>query len=197
MIKFLFKGVIRDKSRSLFPILIVMAGVALTVLAYSWVNGAIDIFAETNAKFNTGHVKIMSRAYAREADQIPNDLALSGIKNLQKELGKEFPDFIWTPRTKFGGLLDIADDQGETQAQGPVLGIAVDLLSPSSPEWNILNIKKAVVRGRLPEKAGEILISDEFAQKLGVQPGETATLISSTMYGSMATARTTRRIAYR
>jgi putative ABC transport system permease protein len=191
MIKFLFKGVIRDKSRSLFPILIVMAGVALTVLAYSWVNGAIDIFAETNAKFNTGHVKIMSRAYAREADQIPNDLALSGIKNLQKELGKEFPDFIWTPRTKFGGLLDIADDQGETQAQGPVLGIAVDLLSPSSPEWNILNIKKAVVRGRLPEKAGEILISDEFAQKLGVQPGETATLISSTMYGSMATANYT------
>jgi putative ABC transport system permease protein len=191
MIKFLFKGIIRDKSRSFFPVLIVMAGVALTVLAFNWLNGALNIFFETNAKFNTGHVKIMSRAYAEEADQIPNDLALSGIKDLQKKLKKEFPQLIWTPRIKFGGLLDIPDERGETKAQGPMAGLAVDLLSPSSPEKGILNLKKAIVRGRLPEKPGEVLISDEFAQKLGVQPGETATIISSTMYGSMATANYT------
>jgi putative ABC transport system permease protein len=191
MIKFLFKGIIRDKSRSLFPVLIVMAGVALTVLAFNWLNGALNIFFETNAKFNTGHVKIMSRAYAEEADQIPNDLALSGIKDLQKKLKKEFPQLIWTPRIKFGGLLDIPDERGETKAQGPMAGLAVDLLSPSSPEKEILNLKKAIVRGRLPEKPGEVLISDEFARKLGVRPGETATIISSTMYGSMATANYT------
>ncbi len=191
MIKFLFKGVIRDKSRSFFPVLIVMAGVALTVLAFNWLNGALNMFIETNAKFNTGHIKIMSRAYAEEADQIPNDLALSGIISLQKELEKDFPQLIWITRIKFGGLLDIPDEQGETKAQGPMAGLAVDLLSLSSPEKEILNLKNAIVRGRLPEKPGEVLISDEFAQKLGVQPGETATLISSTMYGSMATANYT------
>lgn len=191
MTKFLFKGIIRDKSRSLFPVLIVMAGVALTVLAFNWLNGALNIFVETNAKFNTGHVKIMSRAYAEEADQIPNDLALSRIKDLQKKLKKEFPQLIWTPRIKFGGLLDIPDERGETKAQGPMAGLAVDLLSPSSPEKEILNLKNAIVRGRLPEKPGEVLISDEFAKKLGVRPGGTATLISSTMYGSMATANYT------
>ena len=64
--------------------------------------------------------------------------------------------------------------------------MAVDLLSPLSPERKLLNLEQAVVRGRLPHKSGEIVVSETFAQKLDVALGETATLISSTMYGSMA-----------
>jgi len=191
MIKFLLKGLIRDRTRSLFPTLIVLAGVALTVLLFNWMNGVKNNFIQVSAKFSTGHVKIMSRAYAEEADQIPNDLALSGMESLQRELRRDFTGLIWTPRIRFGGLLDIPDEHGETRAQGPVAGLAVDLFSTSSPERNILNIEKSIVRGRLPEKRGEILISDEFADKLDIQLGETATLISSTMYGSMATANFT------
>jgi putative ABC transport system permease protein len=37
----------------------------------------------------------------------------------------------------------------------------------------------------MPAKPGEILISADLAQKLGVSLGEQATLISSTMFGSM------------
>jgi putative ABC transport system permease protein len=191
MIRFLLKGLIRDRSRSLFPILIVMAGVALTVILYNWMNGVRDNFIQVNARFQTGHVKIMSRAYAEEADQLPNDLALSGVESLKKKLKRDFNDLIFTPRIRFSGLLDIADEHGETRAQGPVTGLAVDLLSSSSPERTILNIEKSIVRGHLPEKRGEILISDEFAEKLGIKPGETATLISSTMHQSMATANFT------
>jgi ABC-type lipoprotein release transport system permease subunit len=55
----------------------------------------------------------------------------------------------------------------------------------------MLNLANAVVRGRLPEKQGEILISDDFARRLDIQPGQTATLIGSTMYGNMATANFT------
>jgi len=47
-------------------------------------------------------------------------------------------------------------------------------------------MRTALVKGRLPEASGEILISDEFASKLEVVPGGTITLLSSTMYGSMA-----------
>jgi putative ABC transport system permease protein len=49
-------------------------------------------------------------------------------------------------------------------------------------------MKPALVQGRLPEKNGEILIAEELAEKLHVQPGQKATLISSTMYGSMTFA---------
>ena len=38
----------------------------------------------------------------------------------------------------------------------------------------------------MPDTKGEILLSDEFARKLGVNPGEKVTLIGSTMNGGMA-----------
>ena len=188
MIRFLFKGLVRDRSRSLFPVLVVISGVMMTAFVQSWIVGAMGDFVNTYAFFDSGHVKVMSRAYAREADKIPNDLAYIGVGSLLRDLRHDFPDMIWTPRIRFGGLLDIPNEAGETRAQGPALGIAVDLFSVSSPEYQLLNLEKAVVQGHLPRNPGEILISDDFARRLGVKLGEKATLISSTMYGSMATA---------
>ncbi len=186
MIKFLIKGLLRDKSRSLFPVLTVSAGVFLAVFLYSWMQGIFDDFVKVNAQFDSGHVKIMTRAYNKLSDQIPNDLAILGVKDLLKQLQNDEEKMIWVPRIRFGGLLDIPDAYGETRSQGPVMGIAADLLNPESKELEILNLKDSVIEGRLPQKEREILISEEFAKKLSVQIGETATLLSSTMYGSMA-----------
>ena len=88
MIRFLIKGLIRDRSRSLFPVLMVSAGVFLTVFLYSWMNGVMSDLVRVNAQFDTGHVKITTRAYAALADQMPNDLALLGISQLLKKLRK-------------------------------------------------------------------------------------------------------------
>jgi putative ABC transport system permease protein len=188
MIKFLFKGVLRDRSRSLFPFLVVTAGVFLTVALYCYVKGAEASIIRSNANLLSGYVKIMTRSYAQEADQMPNDLAITGLQSLIQDLRAQFPGFIWTPRIRFGGLLDIQDENGETRSQGPASGMAVRLLPPQSREIELLDLKKALVRGRLPERPKEILVSDEFARKLGVNPGEKATLISSTMFGSMSLA---------
>jgi putative ABC transport system permease protein len=163
-----------------------MAGVLLCVVGYSWIKGAEANMIDTSAKFNTGHVKIMSRAYAAEVDQIPNDLAYIGVDSLIQNLQNDFSGFLWTPRIRFGGLLDIPDVQGETKAQGPVAGLAVDLYSNTGLEAKILKLEDALIRGHIPNNPGEILISEDFAVSLGVNPGDVATLISATMYGSMA-----------
>ena len=186
MIRFLIKGLLRDRSRSLFPVLMVSAGAFLTVFLYSFMKGTMDDLVNSNAKFDTGHVKIMTRAYEEMADQMPNDLALLGVNSLLERLRSSEKNMVWTPRTRFGGLLDIPDERGETRAQGPVMGLGVDLLSPESQEIDILNLESALMRGRLPQEKNEILISEEFAQKLGVEIGEVATLIGSTMNGAMA-----------
>jgi putative ABC transport system permease protein len=188
MIKFLFKGIWRDKSRSLFPFLIVTAGAFLTVALYCYIKGAEASFIRSNANLLSGHVRVMTGAYAKEADQIPNDLALTDLPSLIQDLQVRFPGFVWTPRIRFGGLLDVPDENGETRSQGPAAGMAVRLLAPQTPEIELLDLKKALVRGRLPERPKEVLISDEFARKLGLNPGEKATLISSTMFGSMSLA---------
>ena len=188
MIKFILKGIIRDRSRSLFPILTVFFGVMITVLFFCYIGGAEKNFFESSAKFDTGYVKITSKAYAENAAQMPNDLAYMGVGELIQELKRDYLNYIWTPRIRFGGLLDVPDEQGETSSQGPVFGMAVDLFSTESREREILNLENAVIRGRLPEKPGEIIISDDFALQLEIQPGQTVTVIGSTMYGSMATA---------
>lgn len=65
------------------------------------------------------------------------------------------------------------------------------IFSAGSAEPGIFRLEDALVRGRTPQKAGEILISEDFARRLTVGPGDTATLISGTMTGSMAVANFT------
>jgi len=186
MIVFLIRGLLRDRSRSLFPILMVATGAFLTVLLYSYVKRAMGDMVNSNARFDAGHVKVMTRAYNELADQMPNDLALLDNQAILSKLSQEFPEMIWTPRIKFSGLMDIPDAQGQTRSQGPVFGMGIDLCSPDSPEIELLKLKQSIVQGRLPRMPGEMLISETFAQKLGLNIGETATLISSTMNGSMS-----------
>lgn len=186
MIHFLLKGLLRDKSRSLLPLIVVAIGVMLTVFMRGYINGIMVDMIEQTARFNTGHVKVVTKAYAENMNQAPNDLAITDADNLLVDLSKKFPEIKWVSRIKFGGLIDVPDSLGETKSQGPALGIGLNLLSPGSDEPGRLNLAKSLVRGELPANRGEVLLSDEFSQKLKVNPGEEVTLIGSTMSGSMA-----------
>ncbi len=191
MIGFVLKGLLRDRSRSLFPVLMVTAGVFLTVVLYGFMQGVLGDLVSSTAKYDTGHVKITTRAWRELADQTPNDLALMNADSILAQLRQQEGDMLWTGRIRFGGLLDVPDAKGETRAQGPVAGLALDLLGSDSPEKSIFALEDALVRGRLPEEQGEILISEAFAKSLGAAPGDTVTLIGSTMYGAMAIANFT------
>ena len=185
MIKFLLKGLIRDKSRSRLPVIVVAIGVMLTVMLHAYIKGIMGDIVEMNAKFSSGHVKVMTKAYAENMTQVPNDLALLNSGRLLKDLENKFPGMDWEQRIQFGGLIDAPDENGETKAQGPSLGIGLDLLSPGTKEPDRLNLVKSLVRGNMPGKKGEVLISEEFSRKLNVNPGDTITFIGSTMNGSM------------
>jgi putative ABC transport system permease protein len=186
MIRFLFKGIFRDRQRSLLPVIVATIGVMLTVALYCWLNGFLNDSVDLNAKFSTGHVKIMTASYARNIDQVPNDLALTGVDSLIIMLKENFPGMKWEQRIHFGGLIDAPDLKGETRSQGPAIGFGIDLLSGDNSEAERFNLAKSLRRGRLPARTGEILISELFSQKLKVNPGDTVTLIGSTMNGSMA-----------
>jgi putative ABC transport system permease protein len=185
MIKFLFKGIIRDRGRSLLPVIVVALGVFLTVFMSGFLKGIFNDITELNAKFTTGHVKILTHAYAENEDQVPNDLALMDVKKLISQLQIDYPDMEWVERIHTGGLLDVPDSLGETRGQGQAIGTAVDLLSPDTHEVERMNIKKSLVKGSLPVKQGEALISDDFAKRFRVSPGDKVTLFGSTMNGSM------------
>lgn len=186
MIRFLLKGLWRDKGRSLMPIMIVAVGVTLSVFLHAYVTGLMNDSIEMNAKISFGHVKVVTKSFADNISQLPTDLALLGTGALKEELAQEFPTVKWVERIQFGGLIDAPDENGETRSQGPAMGLSIDLLSGKSGEVQRMGLAKSLVRGRLPEKTGEVLLSELFSQKLGVNPGEPLTLIGSTMNGAMS-----------
>ena len=186
MLRFYIKGLFWDRSRSLMPIIVVAIGVTLVVLMQCWVTGVLGDMIVFNARFATGHVKVMSQAYNENISQQPNDLALMGTDQILQDLEKEFPGLEWVERIQFGGLVDAPDENGETRAQGPGGGMAIDLFSPESKEVERLNLEKAIVRGSLPKVPEEVMLSEDFANKLEVEPGDAITLISTTMFGAMS-----------
>ncbi|MCK5137213.1 MAG: FtsX-like permease family protein [Bacteroidales bacterium] len=186
MLLFYLKGLFRDRSRSLMPVIVVAIGVTLVVLMQCWITGVLGDMIVFNARFATGHVKVMSRAYNDNISQKPNDLAMIGTDELMESLKQEYPDMEWVERIQFGGLVDSPDVNGETKAQGPGGGMAVDLLSENSNEVERLNLESSLVRGNLPKTPFEVILSEQFAEKLEVVPGDNITLISSTMYGAMS-----------
>ncbi len=185
MIRFILKGVVRDKSRSVLPIIVVSLGVFLTVFMSGWIGGVFGDMIDLNANFTTGHVKIMTRSFAENKNQLPNDLALMNVEQLTAQLKNDYTNMEWVNRIHFGGLLDVPDQNGETRAQGPAAGKAIDMLSPGTNEVQRMNITNALVKGSLPTKQGEALISNDFADKFGVNIGDDISIFGTTMNGSM------------
>jgi putative ABC transport system permease protein len=186
MIKFLFKGILRDRSRSILPIIIVSIGVALTVLLSGYMTGVFGDVINQSAIFETGHVKVMSRAYADNYDQLPNDLALLGVDEIMNSLKSEYGEVEWVKRIKFGGLIDVLDEAGESVGQGPVAGLSFEIYSGDGSEVERLNMEASLVSGTIPKKPKDAIISHKFAQKLGLEIGDEVTYVGSTMNGSMA-----------
>ena len=187
MIKFLTKGILRDRSRSLFPVIVVTLTVAMIVLFQGFLTGIMNGMFLDSAVVSTGHVKIMTKAYHEENQLLPNDLALLDTEKLVQELNREHTDYFWTPRITFGGLLDVPDENGETHAQGPVYALGIDFLSLDSRQIEIWKLERRLVTGRLPENANEVLLGTKLAGRLGFSSGESVTLIGSTMYNAFTT----------
>jgi putative ABC transport system permease protein len=185
MIKFIIKGILRDKSKSIIPIAVISVGVMVTVMMSGFLEGVFSDVINQNAKLDTGHVKIMTKPYAENKEQLPNDLALLEINELIDSLNLNYPDLIWTPRIKFGGIMDVPDASGNTKSQGPGMGLAMSIQNKESGESQRLQLKKSLNKGRLPERSGEIILSDNYATKLNISPGEKITFFGTTMEGSM------------
>lgn len=188
MFAFLWKGIIRDRSRSLLPAIVVAIGVFSIIFAYGLISGMMSNMIRTTANYQTGHLKVMTRAYNENRGQNPNDLALLDADTLMAQLKMDFPDMEWTPRISFGGLLDIPDEYGDTKAQGPAVGTAYNFLSGNNKEAERIGLEKAIVTGEIIQHPGEIIISDDFARAHNVSPGDKVTFFGSTMYGAMSFA---------
>jgi len=187
MIRFLTKGLLRDRSRSLFPVLVITLTVTLVIFSIGFMKGTMNSLLLDTAVILTGHEKVVTRAYHEESQLMPNDLALLDVDRLVHELNQNHPEFFWSPRITFAGLLDVPDENGETKEQGPVLALGIDFFSDESREVEIWELERSLVSGRLPKNRDDALISSKLADQLNIQAGEQVTFIGSTMENAFTT----------
>ncbi|OHX64213.1 ABC transporter permease [Flammeovirga pacifica] len=185
MLEFLFKGLIRDKSRSVLPVIVVALGVSLSVFFVGYMKGMIGDVVDQNARFNTGHVKVMSRAYVQNISQKPLDLSLLDAEVLIKDLKHQYPEMNWVKRINFGGILDVPDENGQTKTQGIAGGIALDL-SENSIDKERMKLGNNLIRGTLPKGAYQIILGEGLAKRMNVNIGDKITFFGSTMDGAMS-----------
>ena len=89
MIRFLTKGLLRDRSRSLFPVVIITITVGIVIFTIGFMKGTMNsVFLDT-AVIISGHEKVVTRAYKEESQMLPNDLALLDVDQIIKNLNKE------------------------------------------------------------------------------------------------------------
>ena len=187
MMYFLTKGLLRDRSRSLFPVIIITITVAIVIFAIGFMKGSMNSVFQSTAVIISGHEKVVTRAYKEESQMLPNDLALLDVDEIIRNLDKEYPDHFWSPRITFGGLLDMPDKNGETRDQGPVYALGIDLLNTGSRIIEIWELDKNLVYGRLPKTFNEAPIGQKLADKLNITVGDTATYIGTTMHNAFTT----------
>ena len=187
MIRFLSKGLMRDRTRSFFPLIVISLTVALVVFGSGFMRGVMNSMLLDTAVMLTGHEKIVTRAYNEESELMPNDLALLGSGELIEKLEIEYPGFFWTPRITFAGLLDVPDKNGETKTQGPVIAMGIDFFSEESRQVEIWELKKSLTEGNLPSRSNDAIISSKLADQLNISIGEKVTFIGSTMDNAFAT----------
>jgi len=187
MIRFLAKGLVRDRSRSLFPLLAIIITVTLVIFGIGFMEGAMNNFLQSTAVISSGHVKVVTKAYKKESNQLPNDLALFDTENIIQTLSDMYPDYFWTPRITFGGLLDVPDENGETKEQAPVFALGIDFFSEKSRQVEIWELEKCLISGRLPKDRDDALVSTKLAKQLGIGSGSSITLIGSTMDNAFTT----------
>ena len=187
MIKFLAKGLIRDRSRSFFPLLTIVITVTLVIFGIGFLKGAMNNFLQSTAVISSGHLKVITKAYKKESNQLPNDLALFETEKTIQNLYDMYPNYFWSPRITFGGLLDVPDKNGDTKEQAPVFGIGIDFFSEKSRQTEIWELEKYLINGHLLKNRDDALISSKLAEQLNVDIGSAITLISSTMDNAFAT----------
>jgi len=188
MIRWILRGIWRDKTRSLFPFLVITVGVTLLIYLLGFMEGTFAGMIDMSAHLDTGHLRFVNKPFYDEEHLNPLDRALAGQKETQQWLLQNGdPRIEWSPRIRWGAIMDVPDEKGETKSQTPVIGMAIEMLKESSAERERLNLEQSVIEGVVPSHSKEMLVGYKLAESLELTLGDQVTLLGQNFDGGMAT----------
>jgi len=174
IIKLAFRNFFRNTRRSIISCVGVAIAIAVVIFAHSYIKGTTESIIDNVVRLVSGHVRITTREYERRERVLPLSEAMDITPEFIASLDN--PDIMaTTTRIKFGVML------GEGEAAVPALGYAVE----PEKETAILGFDKRIIRGAYLEALDKaVILGKELARRLGLDVGDTLTMITRTAYDS-------------
>jgi putative ABC transport system permease protein len=186
MIAFLLRGILRDKSRFLFPFSIVAIGVTLVITLVGFMEGVFMGMIDMTANLDAGHLRLVNKPFYDEEHLRPLDRSLAAQSETLNWLKKNSPEKTrWSPRIRWGALLDVPDKNGDTVSQTPIVGMALDLKDKKSLELKRLRLEESLIDGKIPERDKEMLMGDQLAKTLNIELNQAVTLLGQSFDGGL------------
>jgi len=173
LVKLAFRNIFRNFRRTFFTFIAIAVGLTLMLAVDSLLQG---IDAQSFAKiinYETGHVKIFSRGYQKDKDNLPINKLIAAPSKIVGSLRKDADVAGVTSRINFRIMLSDRIDEI------PAIGIAVN---PADDE-SVFELKQAVEKGQFLVGSEEaMLIGNKLAQDFGVGVGDYLTVLARTKY---------------
>lgn len=177
MFKIALRNIFRNKRRSALTGLSIAVAVMIAIYLWSLISGVMDNLFENTIRMTNGHVRILNTEYVKREKMMPLEANIQNYKPIEK-IAEANPNVTMTAgRIKFGVLLDY---KGNNK---PVFGTGI----VPETESKISRLDQKIVEGRMI-KAGqeEMNIGANLARDLGLELGDTLTVVTQTAYGSIS-----------
>ena len=179
MLRTSLRSLLRNRRRTIASALAIGFGCIAILLSTGFVEWIYFAIRESAIQTGLGHVQIAAPGYWAEGATDPSKFLVAGAPSAIAALARDPRVKAIAPRLQFNGLAVV----GETSL--PFLAIGVD----PAVEENISGALTTVDGEKLSgAEAAEVLLGKGLATALGVHPGDTVVLITSTPAGGVNAA---------
>ncbi|VAW52283.1 Lipoprotein releasing system transmembrane protein LolC [hydrothermal vent metagenome] len=177
--KFAATNVLRNRRRGLATLLIVSVGTAGILISGGFALYTYDSLREMAARDN-GHLILAHTDYFEKHEEIPLEYGLINFENTRKTLMQNELVRAVLPRLAFSGLISNGDKSSVFIGNG----IDVNEFKVKGPS---LRVSKGATLSSRPQKNSDpqIMIGEGLAKIMNAKPGDSLTLLSTTVEGSL------------
>lgn len=179
-LKFAFKNVMRNRRRALAAILITTVGSSGILISGGFALYTYDSLRE-NATRDSGHIVLAHKGYFDQVEETPLQYGLADYQQLIKQLKSDPRVRTVLPRLGFTGLITNGDlstvfvgsgiqPRGEFTIKGPFFTVK---------SGQVLSSRQA------DDADPQVMLGSGLAQQLNAQVGDSLTILSSTVNGSL------------
>lgn len=178
-VRMAFRNALRNVRRTMLTAATVVVGVALVVLALSWINGIFGRVMEAYTA-QSGHMRIVDQDFREREELQPLYENIPDVEGLRDAVLSVDGVVDAQPRIQMGVVITADEEIGDD------FTLAVGAPQEYYTRW--MGAPEKMVAGRFLDPASdrEIVLGAKVAEQLGVGVGAEVVLIGQTQYGSMS-----------